>query len=118
MQIAGLQASFRVACGRHRLRIWIEYQEIGRRNVLIIRGPHTLAAAADRTVDHAAARQVAVAEDIDHHRLVLAGRVLETRADAHADTAGSRLTVGSVARVIDASAHVESATSGSACSDA
>src|SRR5690606_31527424 len=49
-----------------------------------VAGPLALAPAVDGVVDLAVARQRAVAEDVQHQRHALAGRVLEARAHAPA----------------------------------
>ena len=101
-------------CG---LAVGVEDQEIGGGDVLVVRGPHALAASADRIVDHAAARERAVAEYIDHDRLVDARRVLQAGADAVAEIQIARLAVHAIAGVVVEAAHLDGAGGGIAVDD-
>src|SRR6202044_1933835 len=96
-----------IALRRCRPAVGVVDQEIGRRDILVVGRPHALAAPAHRVVYHAAARQRAVAEDVNHEGLALTGRVFQTGADAVAEIQIARLTGGAVAGGVIETVHLD-----------
>src|SRR5690606_26550083 len=77
--------------------------------VLVVACPLALAAAVDRIVDHAVARQRAVAEDVENERHADARGVLEARAHAASRAEILDLTLLACAAVVVVAAHRDAA---------
>src|SRR5690606_28135129 len=84
---------------------------------LVVAGPHALAAAVDRVVEHAVGGQRTVAEHIHHQRPALAGCVFQAGADAFAGTDVAQLARGALAGVVVEAAHLDGARAGIAVDD-